>query len=398
MSTRSTVSLMTKENTVKSIYIHWDGYLSHNGKILLSEYRNYEDVLSLVSYGDRSTLPTLSELGPDGDGGEDSACRTYRNVIQWYDKMIDGDRQEYNYIFVIDKWYLLTPAKLTPLEEMIDAVVSEDGSERSQFSDKELGRLGRGLLKGLMIPGRIIVTSGNCSHGPCICLKDGTVINIHHELYNCKFVDSIGFASLMISAWKKEEERKARKRQCSFERDDSAALALTERYWKIIRGYDRAAYIHGLTANEYFDYFVNSIIADQLRMDGDAKEWLEDVLEEERESISETHNKGYVAKKIARLVFSMPVNDKKRLTAAFCRPVQGRGIGKLEKHHMYLLSEYLSNFERHGRGYVDEMKLLKGCPIYRKLCKLDEELSMKCKNRLFEQVAGIERAKRNQRS
>ena len=70
MSTRSTVSLMTKENTVKSIYIHWDGYLSHNGKILLSEYRNYEDVLSLVSYGDRSTLPTLSELGPDGDGGK----------------------------------------------------------------------------------------------------------------------------------------------------------------------------------------------------------------------------------------------------------------------------------------------------------------------------------------
>lgn len=390
MSTRSTVSLLTKENTVKSIYIHFDGYLSHNGQILLSEYQNYEDVLKLVSFGHRSTLPKLSELGPDGDGGDDNSCKTYRNIIQWCSKMMSTDRQEYNYIFIIDKWYLFTPAKLTPLKDMIDAVVKEDGTERAQFSKTELSRLGKGMLKGFMIPGGIISTS---RYGlPCIRLEDGTTIDMRYVLYDCKFVDSVGFASLMISALKKEEERNARERQCEFGQEDGSVLALAEKYRKIILGYDRAAYIPGLTADEYFDYFINLIVADQLTLNADNKGWLEDVLEEEFQNINFDH-KGYVAKRIAKLVPSMPVSDKKRLTATFCRPIQSRsrGLSKLEKRHAYLLDQYLSNLEKYGHGYVDEMKLLQRNAIYRKLCQLDEELPLKCKDRLFEQVSSIEK-------
>lgn len=380
MSTRSTVSLLTKENTVKSIYVHWDGYLSHNGKILLSEYQNYEDVLRLVSYGSRSTLPKLSELEPDGEN--DSSCTTYSNIIQWHSRMINGDRQEYNYIFVFGCWYLFTPSQLLPLQDTIDATVEEDGTERRQFSDDELYKLGRILLEKLMLPGRIIATYGN---RPEIRLADCTTIDMHQTLYEYKFVDSIGFASIMASDLKEEEERNARKRQCQFKPEDCRTLALAKNYRNTILGYDRATYALEQTKDEYFDYFINLVIADQLGKDS----WLEGVLDEELERIKDA-KKGYVAKKIVKLVSSMPVSDKKYLTDTFCRPAQSRG-SEAEEYHVYLLEQYLSNLGKYGHGYADEMEMLQSNPIYLKLCKLDEELSLKCKDCLFDQISSLEK-------
>lgn len=62
MSTRSTVSLLTNDNKVMSVYVHFDGYLSHNGAILTQQYTNYDDVFKLVSLGDMSSLPDINCL------------------------------------------------------------------------------------------------------------------------------------------------------------------------------------------------------------------------------------------------------------------------------------------------------------------------------------------------
>lgn len=54
MGTRSRIGVMHGDN-VKSVYCHWDGYLEHNGAILLEHY-NSSKANQLVSMGDMSSL------------------------------------------------------------------------------------------------------------------------------------------------------------------------------------------------------------------------------------------------------------------------------------------------------------------------------------------------------
>ena len=59
MATRSTISIVdvrTKDGQGKQIYSHWDGYPSHNGKILLEHYQDAEKVKALIELGNISSL------------------------------------------------------------------------------------------------------------------------------------------------------------------------------------------------------------------------------------------------------------------------------------------------------------------------------------------------------
>lgn len=56
MATRSTIALEMADGKVLQIYCHWDGYLEHNGKILLMSYSNPAKLEELVSRGDLSSL------------------------------------------------------------------------------------------------------------------------------------------------------------------------------------------------------------------------------------------------------------------------------------------------------------------------------------------------------
>jgi hypothetical protein len=60
MGTRSRIGVM-HGNKVKSIYCHWDGYLSHNGRILQEHYDSAR-ANQLVALGDLSSLrPNIGE-------------------------------------------------------------------------------------------------------------------------------------------------------------------------------------------------------------------------------------------------------------------------------------------------------------------------------------------------
>ena len=60
MGTRSTIALEYADGTVEQVYCHWDGYLSHNGKILLDHYSNPFILRDLIDLGDLSSLrPTI---------------------------------------------------------------------------------------------------------------------------------------------------------------------------------------------------------------------------------------------------------------------------------------------------------------------------------------------------
>ena len=60
MGTRSTIALEVADGTVEQVYCHWDGYLAHNGQILLKHYSNPFILRDLIDLGDISSLkPTI---------------------------------------------------------------------------------------------------------------------------------------------------------------------------------------------------------------------------------------------------------------------------------------------------------------------------------------------------
>jgi len=56
MATRSTIAMKTPEGKVRAIYCHWDGYIDHNGKILIGNYTDPAKIKALIDLGDLSSL------------------------------------------------------------------------------------------------------------------------------------------------------------------------------------------------------------------------------------------------------------------------------------------------------------------------------------------------------
>jgi hypothetical protein len=56
MGTRSDIIVQRKDGTWARIYCHWDGYLEHNGVILLEHYNTQELAEAVVAPGDMSSL------------------------------------------------------------------------------------------------------------------------------------------------------------------------------------------------------------------------------------------------------------------------------------------------------------------------------------------------------
>ena len=65
MSTNAVIAVRTNENTVKAIYLHWDGYIEHAGKLLIKNYNSLEMTEKIVNLGDLSSLK--KRLSPNKD-------------------------------------------------------------------------------------------------------------------------------------------------------------------------------------------------------------------------------------------------------------------------------------------------------------------------------------------
>lgn len=120
-----------------SSYCHWDGYVEHNGKILVEHYQNREDVQELIDGGSMSSLRTRGSWNHDSplrdENGEyihDAAgYLRYENDREpqplyhsergedisvehtSFDKFVSGDSgEEYAYLFDLNgnwkAWYI----------------------------------------------------------------------------------------------------------------------------------------------------------------------------------------------------------------------------------------------------------------------------------------------------
>lgn len=56
MATRSRIGIIREDGTVESVYCHWDGYPSYNGKILEEHYKSKELVEELIGLCDLNSL------------------------------------------------------------------------------------------------------------------------------------------------------------------------------------------------------------------------------------------------------------------------------------------------------------------------------------------------------
>ncbi|MDD4211499.1 MAG: hypothetical protein PHC46_03845 [Clostridia bacterium] len=63
MSTRSLITIENEDGTYRAIYCHCDGYLTHNGAMLIDHYKDRNKVQELLNLGDISVL--APNVNPD---------------------------------------------------------------------------------------------------------------------------------------------------------------------------------------------------------------------------------------------------------------------------------------------------------------------------------------------
>jgi len=110
MGTRSTIAYY-ENGEIFQVYCHWDGYLSGNGKTLVTNYNSLEKIKELFSYGDMSSLDnTIDECqfyASDRNEPLEKPRVVKKEVSKINEISLDDlpDRQEYDYLFFDGKWF-----------------------------------------------------------------------------------------------------------------------------------------------------------------------------------------------------------------------------------------------------------------------------------------------------
>ena len=121
MATRSTIALEFADGTIGQVYCHWDGYLAHNGKMLMEYYSNPFILRDLIDLGSLSSLrPQIGTKHPfsmfEANMTQDEFANLYRDMCTFYERdrgersadatyfkdyehfLVDGQAEEYDYI------------------------------------------------------------------------------------------------------------------------------------------------------------------------------------------------------------------------------------------------------------------------------------------------------------
>ena len=130
MSTRSDIAMQQENGTYQSIYCHFDGYPTHNGKLLLEHWTNPVKIKQLMELGDLSGLgeelgnETQSWKSPNPkwclayarDRGEtDCDSMTYPDL----GTLLENSNNDFLYVFSDNKWYFRGSHKSGILTELL---------------------------------------------------------------------------------------------------------------------------------------------------------------------------------------------------------------------------------------------------------------------------------------
>ena len=108
MATRSRIGIQLNDNSILSVYHHWDGYPTWLGRILKTHYNTKEKVSDLIDGGDMSSCWTncgwQNETRPQGpmyysERGEDCPPRLDKSLSDFI-----NDNEEFGYVFTSAGW------------------------------------------------------------------------------------------------------------------------------------------------------------------------------------------------------------------------------------------------------------------------------------------------------
>lgn len=77
MGTRSTIARENADGSFDSIYCHWDGYPSNNGRILFEHYQDAGKVDALIALGNLSSLGEEIGTKHNFDDAPKNECNAY---------------------------------------------------------------------------------------------------------------------------------------------------------------------------------------------------------------------------------------------------------------------------------------------------------------------------------
>ena len=111
MGTRSRIGIQLADESILSVYCHYDGYPEFNGVKLVEHFNSRDAVTELIDGGDISSLwtnldwnnETLPETGPlyYSSRGEDCPPRLDADLCEY---LLAVNAEEYHYLFRNGKW------------------------------------------------------------------------------------------------------------------------------------------------------------------------------------------------------------------------------------------------------------------------------------------------------
>lgn len=123
MSTRSRVGIKEKDGTVRSVYVHFDGYLAGVGKKLYESYQNADKIEQLINLGDMSSIADeVEKCEPYTQRGEDLNIAT--DTIESFNKGWASCGEEYVYLYTDGKW--MTNSVYKDKWESLDLLVKDE--------------------------------------------------------------------------------------------------------------------------------------------------------------------------------------------------------------------------------------------------------------------------------
>ena len=128
MATRSRIGIQLKDDSILSVYCHWDGYPEFNGVKLIEHFNSYDKAAELIDGGDISALwtnagwdnETLEQTAPlyYSSRGEDLPPRLDSDLCEY---LLPDGAEEYHYLFTNGKWvcYNMNQFDDTKLPEIV---------------------------------------------------------------------------------------------------------------------------------------------------------------------------------------------------------------------------------------------------------------------------------------
>ena len=127
MSTRARIAIENQDETVDSIYCHFDGYIDSVGKTLFNHY-DQEKLERLLELGDISSLgeSTIDTVAYCRDRGEDLKSQSFNDMEDLFE---DGFGSGVEYIYCLTRHGIWLVGRVeSPMVNYLVEMLEEEGA------------------------------------------------------------------------------------------------------------------------------------------------------------------------------------------------------------------------------------------------------------------------------